>query len=283
MGKMHLTVDVDPRSGFCFGVVKAITKAEEVLRSGGTLYCLGQIVHNGEEVRRLEGLGMVTVNLEELKNLHGQKVLIRAHGEPPETYTILRENGNEILDATCPIVLKLQDRVITSEGQGNSILIFGKASHPEVVGLVGHLKGNAIVFKDFEELDIEKLPRQVTLYSQTTMSIDKLYTMREKLVEAGISVILKDTVCRQVSGRREVLQEFCRVHSAVVFIAGTDSSNGKVLYDACLQANPRTYKIASAAEIDPAWFNPGDSVGVCGATSTPAWQMEEARDFLERQ
>ena len=282
MGKLHLTVDVDPRSGFCFGVVKAITRAEDVLKAGGKLYCLGQIVHNGEEVRRLEKMGMITVSREEIKELHGQKVLIRAHGEPPETYRILRENGNEILDATCPIVLKLQERVTASERQGNTVLIYGKSTHPEVVGLVGHLRGNAIVFREFEELNLAQLPREVTLYSQTTMSIDKLYAMREKLEVAGFTVVLKDTVCRQVSGRKEMLQEFCRLHSVVVFIAGSESSNGKVLYEACLQANPRSHKVTSAAEIDPAWFREGDSVGICGATSTPAWQMEEAQEMLRR-
>ena len=248
---LNLKVEIDPRSGFCFGVVKAIHRAEEILKNEGKLYCLGQIVHNDEEVKRLKQLGMISLTHEEMAHIHGQKVLIRAHGEPPETYEILQRNGNEILDATCPIVLKLQDRMKRSEGEGECILIYGKANHPEVVGLMGHLKGNAVVFKEFEELDLDLLPGRVTLYSQTTMGVEKLYTVRQKLEESGIRVLLKDTVCRQVSGRKVEMQAFCRKHDVIIFISGVESSNGRVLFDACRQVNPHSYKISAVNEIDP--------------------------------
>jgi 4-hydroxy-3-methylbut-2-enyl diphosphate reductase len=205
-------------------------------------------------------------------------VLIRAHGEPPETYEILRKNGNEILDATCPIVLKLQDRMKRSEDDGEYILIYGKANHPEVVGLMGHLDGQGIVFKEFDELNIKELPAKVTLYSQTTMSVEKLYEVRQKLEEAGVHVLLKDTICRQVSGRKEEMQAFCRKHDVIIFLSGVESSNGKVLYEACLQVNPHSHKISAVDEIDPSWFQQGDSIGICGATSTPTWQMEDAKE-----
>lgn len=275
---LNLKVEIDPRSGFCFGVVKAIHRAEEILRNDGRLYCLGQIVHNDEEVKRLQRLGMITLSHEDIDTVYGQKVLIRAHGEPPETYEMLRKNGNEILDATCPIVLKLQDRMKRSEAEGEHILIYGKVNHPEVVGLIGHLGGRGIVFKEVSELNIKDLPAKVTLYSQTTMSVEKLYAVRQKLEEAGVRVILKDTVCRQVSGRKEEMQAFCRRHHVILFLSGVESSNGKVLFEACRQVNPRSYKISSVNEIDPSWFQEGNSVGICGATSTPSWQMLEAKD-----
>jgi 4-hydroxy-3-methylbut-2-en-1-yl diphosphate reductase len=279
---LNLKVEIDPRSGFCFGVVKAISRAEEILRTEGSLYCLGQIVHNDEEVKRLQKMGMVTITHQDLDKLHGQKVLIRAHGEPPETYDLLRRNGNEILDATCPIVLKLQERMKKSESDGDFILIFGKARHPEIVGLMGHLDGKGLVFKDIDELDITTLPERVTLYSQTTMSVEKLYAVRQKLEEAGIQVLLKDTVCRQVSGRQDDMQRFCRDRDVIIFISGVESSNGKVLFEACRQVNPHSHKISSVDEIDPSWFEAGNTVGICGATSTPTWQMEEARAILDR-
>ncbi len=277
---LNLKVEIDPRSGFCFGVVKAIRRAEDILSKEGKLFCLGQIVHNDEEVKRLQKLGMVTLTHEDLKEIHGQKVLIRAHGEPPETYEFLRRNGNEIIDATCPIVLKLQDRIKKSEGEGECILIYGKENHPEVIALMGHLEGKGIVFKEIDELDLDALPEKITLYSQTTMSVDKLYAVRNKLQEEGKEVLLKDTVCRQVSGRKEEMQEFCRKHDVIIFISGVESSNGKVLFESCRQVNPRSHKISAISEIDPAWFQNFKTVGICGATSTPTWQMEEARDLV---
>jgi len=278
---MNLKVEIDPRSGFCFGVVKAIKRALEILRAEGKLYCLGQIVHNDEEVKRLQDLGMITLTHDEIANIYGQKVLIRAHGEPPETYELLRKNGNEILDATCPIVLKLQGRIKQSELDGDFILIYGKANHPEVVGLMGHLNGQGVVFSNFEDLDLASLPDRVTLYSQTTMSIEKLYAVRQKLEDSGIRVLLKDTICRQVSGRKEEMQEFCRKHDVVIFISGVGSSNGKVLFESCLEVNPRSYKISGISEIDSNWFRECRSVGICGATSTPMWQMEQAMQMIK--
>jgi 4-hydroxy-3-methylbut-2-en-1-yl diphosphate reductase len=277
---LNLKVEIDPRSGFCFGVVKAIGRAEEILRKEGKLFCLGQIVHNDEEVKRLKKLGMITVSYDDIDQIHGQKVLIRAHGEPPETYELLRKNNIEIIDATCPIVLKLHDRMKMSENKGEFILIYGKVNHPEVVGIMGHLGGNGLVFKDFDELKIDELPPKVTLYSQTTMSVDKLYEVRQKLEAAGITVILKDTVCRQVSNRKEEMQAFCRKHNVIIFISGVESSNGRILYEACREVNPRSYKISSVGETDSSWFQPGSSVGICGATSTPSWLMEEAKEKI---
>jgi 4-hydroxy-3-methylbut-2-enyl diphosphate reductase len=273
-------VEIDPRSGFCFGVVRAIRRAEEILKQEGSLYCLGQIVHNDEEVKRLEALGMVTLQHSQLADIHNSNVLIRAHGEPPETYEMLRRNGNEILDATCPIVLRLQDRIQDSEEEGDYVLIFGKKDHPEVIGLMGHISNNGQVFSSIEDLDLSLLPGQVTLYSQTTMNVDQLYEVRQLLEQSGIQVKLKDTVCRQVSGRRRDMTDFCRSHDRIIFVAGRNSSNGKVLYTVCHEVNDKSHKIASVDEIDPSWFAPGESIGICGATSTPKWLMEDVRDYL---
>jgi len=279
---LNLKVDIDPRSGFCFGVVKAIQRAEESIRLHEEIYCLGQIVHNDEEVRRLEQAGMKTITHDQMTTLRNSTILIRAHGEPPETYEILRKNGNRIIDATCPIVLRLQDRVRRSHEQGEFVLIFGKHDHPEVTGLLGRLGGQGLVFRNWEELDLSKLPRKVTLYSQTTMGVDDLYAIRDKLEAAGFTVNLKDTVCRQVSGRKMDMQDFSRDHDVIVFVAGTESSNGRLLFAACLEVNPRSHKISRVDEINRSWFNQGESVGICGATSTPQWLMEKARDHVIR-
>ena len=279
---LNLRAEIDPRSGFCFGVVNAIKKAEEILLKGHKLYCLGQIVHNDEEVNRLEKMGLVTVDREQLKGLSNQTVLIRAHGEPPETYMMLEEGGNTVIDATCPIVIKLQQRVKKSSVSGDKILIFGKRDHPEVIGLKGQVSPESmVVFEKFEDLDLEDLPKKLTLYSQTTRSIKELYEVRDRLEEAGFDVDLKDTVCRQVSGRVEELIEFSKSHDKIVFVTGKKSSNGKVLFATCKEVNPKSYKITSPREIDKAWFAEGDTVGVCGATSTPSWLMEEVKAWVE--
>jgi len=277
---LNLQVEIDPHSGFCFGVVKAIERAEKSIQTHKEIFSLGQIVHNDEEVRRLEQEGMKTITHDQLSGLHNSKVLIRAHGEPPETYEVLRKNGNEIIDATCPIVLRLQDRVRHSLEQGEFILIFGKRDHPEVTGLMGHLGLKGLVFSKLDELDLTKLPERVTLYSQTTMSIDALYAVREELEALGHIVNLKDTVCRQVSGRKFDMQTFSTKHDVIVFVSGTESSNGKILFSACREVNPRSYKISSVQDIDLNWFNQCESVGICGATSTPQWLMEKARGYL---
>lgn len=278
---LDLRVTIDPRSGFCFGVIKAIQRAEQILKEEGKLYCLGQIVHNDEEVKRLEQLGMKTITHEELGQLHNQKILIRAHGEPPETYRRLEMTGNEVIDATCPIVLKLQERVKKAQEKEEHILIFGKKDHPEVKGLMGHLEGKGVVFERFEELDVSKLPKTVTLYSQTTMNVDQLYSCRDQLEEQGIRVKLKDTVCRQVSGRQDDMSRFCRDHDVIIFVAGRNSSNGKMLFSGCSRVNSNSHKLSSIEEIKTNWFKPGDSVGICGATSTPTWLMEEVKSYLQ--
>jgi 4-hydroxy-3-methylbut-2-enyl diphosphate reductase len=278
---LGLRADIDNSSGFCFGVVNAIKKAEEILSEGKKLFCLGQIVHNDEEVTRLEQMGMITLAREDIESIRNQTVLIRAHGEPPETYEILRRGENEIIDATCPIVIKLQNRVQKSSDEGKTILIFGKDNHPEVVGLKGHInQKKQVVFENFEDLDLENLPRKITLYSQTTRSLEKLYEMKQRLEEEGFEVDFKDTVCRKVSGRGEELRVFASNYDKIVFVSGRNSSNGKVLFDICQEVNRDSHKIASPGEINPGWFNKGDSVGICGATSTPRWLMEEVRRKL---
>ena len=281
MGK-NLKAEIDPKSGFCFGVVNAIKKAEEILAEGKPLYCLGQIVHNDEEVGRLEQKGLITISREELFKLRNQTVLIRAHGEPPSTYKTLESGGNKIIDATCPIVIKLQKRVKTSFEEGRKVLIFGKNDHPEVVGLRGQIAPeDQVVFEKYEDLDLSHLPKQLTLYSQTTMSIKELYRVRDNLAAEGFEVDFKDTVCRQVSGRVEELKEFSRRHDKVIFVTGKNSSNGKVLFAHCKEVNPNSYKITSLKEIQEDWFSPNDTVGVCGATSTPSWLMEEVKTLVE--
>ena len=277
---LNLKVEIDIRSGFCFGVVRAITRAEEILEVEGKLFCLGQIVHNDEEVKRLESKGLITIQHSQLPAIHNSKVLIRAHGEPPETYELLRKNGNEILDATCPIVLRLQERIQGSEEAGEYVLIFGKKDHPEVIGLMGHIQNNGQVFSSLEELDLSVLPEEVTLYSQTTMNLKQLYDFHKLLEKSGIKVKLEDTVCRQVAGRWKDMAYFCRSHDRIIFVAGRNSSNGKVLYSVCHDVNEKSHKIASIDEIDPAWFNPGELVGISGGTSTPIWLMENIRNYL---
>ncbi len=279
--KLGLQVDIDPRSGYCSGVNKAIRRAEELLEEG-ELYCLGQIVHNEEEVARLESKGMVTVLHRDIESVRNRTVLLRSHGEPPETYEILRRNGNRIIDATCPVVLKLQDRVRKSHHDGEQVLIYGKPEHPEVSGLLGQIGGDAIVFDDISKLDFGNLSPVLTLYSQTTMSLRGLHDAVKKLRHAGFEVTLRDTVCRQVSGRVEALREFCRKYDRILFVAGQHSSNGKVLFSECREANPNCHKVSSPGEIDPTWFSSGERVGICGATSTPPWLMEQVRDHLLR-
>ena len=277
---MNLKVEIDQNSGFCFGVVYAIEMAEDILDEQGYLYCLGDIVHNDEEVRRLEKKGLKIIDHETLKELHDEKVLIRAHGEPPSTYELALANNLELIDASCPVVLKLQNRIKNSFDKGENIYIYGKHGHAEVIGLLGQTSDKAVVFQDLSELDLATLPADITLYSQTTKSTDKFYEITHQLEEAGYTVNSNDTICRQVSNRDKQLGSFARNYDVVVFVAGTKSSNGKVLFNVCKDANPNTYFISGKEEIDPIWFKPHNSVGVCGATSTPTWLMEEVRDAL---
>ncbi|SMG27742.1 4-hydroxy-3-methylbut-2-enyl diphosphate reductase [Marivirga sericea] len=277
---MNLNVKIDNSSGFCFGVVYAIEMAEDMLEEQGYLYCLGDIVHNDEEVKRLEAKGLRIIDRDALKELTNERVLIRAHGEPPSTYKLAIENNLTLVDASCPVVLKLQNRIKNSFDKKEQIYIYGKHGHAEVEGLLGQTNQEAVVFQDISELDIDSLPREMTLYSQTTKSTDNFYKIKEILTEAGISVNANDTICRQVSNRDKELRSFAGEFDKIVFVSGTKSSNGKVLYNVCKDKNPNTYFISNITELDQSWFLENDSVGICGATSTPMWLMEQVRDEL---
>lgn len=279
---LHLSVDKDPDAGFCFGVERAIEIAESLLTKGQEVYCLGEIVHNSEEVRRLENLGMKTITHQDLDLISGKNVLVRSHGEPPETYELIRKNGNTLVEATCPIVLKLQERVKKDGQTGRFILIFGKEKHPEVIGLTGHLDTTEyLVFHHPEVLDLSLLPHEVTLYSQTTMDPDLFQEAQEILKNGGIQVQVKDTICRKVSGKREKLKIFAAERDVVLMVAGKNSSNGRVLFEVCRAANPASYLITRPDEIDPSWFLPRQKVGITGATSTPGWQMDAVAKHLK--
>lgn len=281
--KLNLDIEIDAKSGFCFGVRQAIQIAEDVLSDGRQLYCLGKIVHNQEEVKRLERLGMISISHDDLHNLKDKSVLIRAHGEPPETYILLEKNNNTIIEATCSVVLKLQDRIKNSHHQGDFILIFGKKKHPEILGLAGQIEGDYLVFEDYNELDLNSLPFKLTLYSQTTMDVDQLHDIYNKLTLYGKEVLLKDTICRQVLGRKKELQNFSRRKDVILMVAGKDSSNGQVLYESCKAVNSRSYQVSSLDDVNLEWFKSGDKLGICGATSTPEWLMNEIKDFLNEK
>lgn len=278
-------IEIDPQSGFCFGVVNAIKKAEDQLAAStdGTFYCLGDIVHNSDEVERLRSKGMGTINHDDLARLKNVRVLLRAHGEPPETYRIARANGIEIIDATCPVVLKLQQRIKATCDTPNppQIVIYGKIGHAEVNGLVGQTDGRAIVIENDSDLDLLDYSRPIALYSQTTKSIEGfrhiIAQIRSRL-QPGVQFDSYDTICRSVSGRVEHLREFAAAHSVILFVAGTKSSNGKILFGHCRDANPRSYLVPNAEALQPEWLDGAESIGICGATSTPRWLMERVRD-----
>lgn len=278
----NLQVTIDKDSGFCFGVVYAIDMAEEILEKEGYLYCLGDIVHNDEEVARLKAKGLRIISHEDLPQLRNEKVLIRAHGESPDTYRIALENDITLIDASCPVVLKLQNRIKTSYDGNEKILIFGKHGHAEVIGLQGQTNNEAIVFQDIAELEDVALPDKFTLYSQTTKSTDKFYSIKEELLRRGYEVKANDTICRQVSNRYEDLAIFAKQFDKIVFVSGKKSSNGKVLYDVCLQHNKHSYFISDPQELNQGMFEENETVGVCGATSTPMWLMEKVKNTLEQ-
>ena len=280
MGNLNLNIQIDDESAFCFGVVSAIQKAEKELEETGELYCLGEIVHNDEEVKRLEAQGMVNIFKQDLPGIKNKTILFRAHGEPPVSYEVAMKNGNRIIDASCPIILKLQKRFRESFEKGETIYLYGKPNHPEVIGLNGQIGNNAVVFGRLEDLDLKNIPKKITIYSQTTMSIENFYTIVSKLEEAGIEVTVKDTICRQVSHREPKLRLFSRKFNKIVFVAGKHSSNGSVLYNVCQQENPKTYFVSSPEEIQDSWFGRNDSVGICGATSTPMWLMKNVEKKL---
>ncbi|WP_276362325.1 4-hydroxy-3-methylbut-2-enyl diphosphate reductase [Daejeonella sp. H1SJ63] len=279
--KLNLEVTIDQDSGFCFGVVYAIDMAEEILEEDGYLYCLGDIVHNDEEVSRLKAKGLRIISHNELLNIRNEKVLIRAHGEAPETYRLALENNITLIDASCPVVLKLQNRIKNSYDNDEKVLIFGKHGHAEVIGLQGQTNNDALVFQDIAELDNIDLPQKFTLYSQTTKSTAKFYQIKDELLRRGYEVKANDTICRQVSNRDEELRKFVVNFDHIVFVSGKKSSNGKVLYDVCKQFNSNTHFISSEEELNKDLFRAGDKIGICGATSTPMWLMDKVKSALE--
>ncbi len=280
-----LQVEIDSGSGFCFGVTTAIRKAEEELANGNRLYCLGDIVHNGMECERLRRMGLITINHDELKRLHDAKVLLRAHGEPPETYELAERNNIEIIDATCPVVLQLQRRIKRQydANRDAQIVIFGKPGHAEVLGLVGQTRNRAIVIASFDDVRKLDMSRDIYLYSQTTKSLDEFQRIIEYIKEnisPGAEFRSFDTICRQVANRMPNVSSFAKRHDLVLFVCGRKSSNGKVLFNECRSVNPNSRLIESAGEIDPGWLKGISSVGICGATSTPKWLMEKCRDAI---
>jgi 4-hydroxy-3-methylbut-2-enyl diphosphate reductase len=282
MGAYQLQVNIDQDSGFCFGVVYAIDMAEDILAEDGYLYCLGDIVHNDEEVERLKAKGLRIIDHSQLSELRNEKVLIRAHGEAPETYRLAMNNNITLIDASCPVVLKLQNRIKTSYDEQEQIVIFGKHGHAEVIGLQGQTNNNALVFQDIAELDAMELPQKFTLYSQTTKSTDKFYHIKEHLLAKGYEVKANDTICRQVSNRDKDLPAFVAKFDQIVFVSGKKSSNGKVLYEVCRKHNPNTHFISSVDELHPELFSPGQKIGIAGATSTPMWLMLQVKAELEK-
>jgi len=276
----NIKVDIDINSGFCFGVVYAIDMAEEILEEQDHLYCLGDIVHNDAEVKRLEKKGLKIIDHEFLKTLKNERVLIRAHGEPPATYKLAVENNLELIDASCPVVLKLQNRIKKAHDRDEKIYIYGKHGHAEVLGLLGQTKNEATVFMDLNELDISKMPQEISLYSQTTKSMDSFYEISKELKKAGLEVNENDTICRQVSNRDKELRDFAGRYDKIIFVSGTKSSNGKVLFNVCKDRNPNTYFISDPEELNLSWFESDDTVGICGATSTPMWLMEEVKEKI---
>lgn len=281
-------VEIDSDSGFCFGVVTAIKKAEEELDRSGHLYCLGDIVHNSNEVERLKSKGLITITHDDLRELHDVKVLLRAHGEPPETYETARKNNIEIIDATCPVVLQLQKRIqsayLNSTDKNQQIVIYGKIGHAEVNGLVGQTKGNAVVVEDLEGVDKVNLDSDILLYSQTTKSLQGYKKIEEEILKRknGEGVTTFDTICRQVANRIPKIKEFAKKHDAVLFVCGAKSSNGKILFKECQSVNPESYMISNESQIDIEKLKGKKSIGICGATSTPRWLMNQVKVWVDQ-
>ncbi len=280
-----IQIEIDNGSGFCFGVTTAIKKAEEELRLGASLYCLGDIVHNGMEVERLHEQGLITINHDDLQQLHGAKVLLRAHGEPPSTYQLAQGNNIEIIDATCPVVLQLQRRIKRQydSNPDAQIVIFGKNGHAEVLGLVGQTEGHAIVVENLRDVKELDFTRDIYLYSQTTKNLDEFHEIIEFIqghIAEGATFRSFDTICRQVANRMPAIAAFAERHDLILFVSGRKSSNGRVLFNECLQRNPRSHHIENPTEIEMAWLEGVETIGICGATSTPKWLMEQCRDYI---
>lgn len=281
-----MLIEIDEGSGFCFGVTTAIKKAEEVLASHGNLYCLGDIVHNGREVERLKKLGLLTVNHHDLEQMHDSTVLLRAHGEPPQTYAVAKSHNISVIDATCPVVLNLQKRIRKAYEEGGQIVIYGKNGHAEVVGLVGQTDGNAVVIESLEDAKRLDFGHDIQLFSQTTKSLEGFREIVEYIggnMKDGARFSYFDTICRQVANRMPNIRKFAARHDVILFVCGKKSSNGKVLYNQCLTVNPRTYMVDDPSEIDFSWFDGVKSVGICGATSTPKWLMEDCKRRIENE
>lgn len=286
-------IEIDNGSGFCFGVTTAISKAEEELERTGVLYCLGDIVHNAGEVERLRKKGLITVDHEEFAKLHNVKVLLRAHGEPPSTYETARRNNIEIIDATCPVVLQLQKRIKDAYAKSSApdkdseseplIIIYGKPGHAEVNGLVGQTGGSAVVIQDKTDLDSLDLNRDIWLYSQTTKSIEGFQEIVAEIKSRKSSGSFQwfDTICRQVANRMPKMRDFAANHDVILFVSGAKSSNGKVLYAQCKEINPKTYLITDETELDRSWIENAESIGICGATSTPRWLMQKVAEVCK--
>jgi 4-hydroxy-3-methylbut-2-enyl diphosphate reductase len=293
-----MRVEIDKNSGYCFGVEFAIQMAEDELKQDNdTLYCLGDIVHNDKEVERLHAKGLKVIDRDDLKEIRDSKVLIRAHGEPPETYKIALNNNLELIDASCPVVLKLQNRVKHAYDKANEIggqvIIYGQKGHAEVIGLTGQTEGDSLVVTTFDDLDQIDFSRPVVLFSQTTKSTAGFYAIRDEIAKrlqearegAELSVLdfnANDSICRQVSNREPQLTKFSQEFDVILFVSGKKSSNGKALYAVCKSFNPQSYFIESENDIDTQWFEGAESVGICGATSTPMWLMQQVASYVQK-
>lgn len=278
---MKVEVEIDQYSGFCNGVVRAVNSAEENLSKRSVLYSLGAIVHNETELKRLEKEGLRVINLEQMSHLKDSTVLIRAHGEPPSTYNLAQKNNITLIDCTCPVVLQLQKKIAETAGQ---IVIFGKEGHAEVNGLVGRAEGRAVVIENKDQIDKIDFSRPINIFSQTTKDPDEFETLCNLIgsrMEDKSQLTVHNTVCRQVAQRHARLIQFAENHNVIIFVSGKESSNGRVLYELCKAHNPRTYSIQSLQQIDKKWFKEGDRIGVCGATSTPKWQLTSCAEFLK--
>lgn len=292
MSAYNFCIEIDSGSGFCFGVTTAIQKAEEELAKGNTLYCLGDIVHNGMECERLRQMGLITIDHQQMHELHDVKVLLRAHGEPPETYNLARQNHIEIIDATCPVVLQLQKRIKKQyehvlanlqDTSASQIVIFGKKGHAEVLGLVGQTQSSAIVIESFDEVKKLDFSRDIYLYSQTTKSVDEFHRIIEYIQQhlAPTATFRSfDTICRNVANRMPNISAFATRHDLILFVCGRKSSNGRVLFNECKRINPNTHLIEGPEEINRLWLENIKTIGICGATSTPKWLMEQCRDAI---
>jgi 4-hydroxy-3-methylbut-2-enyl diphosphate reductase len=283
-----MKIEVDKGSGFCFGVVEAIRRAEERLESDQLLYCLGDIVHNNSEVERLRRKGLTTISQEQFFTMHDTTVLLRAHGEPPEIYNYALANNIKLIDATCPVVLKLQKRILKSYLGGSKddtqLVIYGKKGHAEVNGLVGQTNGEALVVEGIEDLDLLDYTRPIVLYSQTTKGLDGLHHLSEAMKKRAnhVPVKIHDTICRQVANRIPGIRKFAVRFDLVIFVSGKKSSNGKMLFDICSSVNANTKFISELNEIEQKWLKNIDSVGICGATSTPMQLLEEVAEYLRK-